>query len=110
MEKGDPNVIQQVLILRAEEAWMSGRIKTAVDNFERGIAVAGRSGWIHEQALANERLASLWKDQGNLDNANYRLSEAIRLYKEWGALAKVQALQGGDEPEPPSTISAQLEL
>ena len=110
MEKGDPNVIQQVLILRAEEAWMSGRIKTAVDNFERGIAVAGRSGWIHEQALANERLASLWKDQGNLDNANYRLSEAIRLYKEWGALAKVQALQGGDEPEPPSTISVQLEL
>ena len=97
---GDPNVVHQVEILQAEEAWLKGQVDDSIKHFEKGIAVAGRSGWIHEQALANERLSLLWKAQGNSNEAEYRLSEAIRLYKEWGAEALVLALQQGADSPP----------
>ena len=98
---GDPNVIHQVEILQAEEAWLKGKVDESIMHFEKGIAVAGRSGWIHEQALANDRLSILCKSQGSANAAEYHLSEAIRLYKEWGAEALALALeQRVDSPTP----------
>ena len=57
--------------------------------------MSGRSGFIHIQALANERLGDMMCNNStqDIDEARYRYEEAIRLYNDWGANMKAQQLE-----------------
>ena len=61
--------------------------------FEQAILLSGRRGLTHLQALSNERLAIYMEEIGDDVEALYRYEQAIQLYSEWGAKAKVEQLQ-----------------
>ena len=61
--------------------------------FQESILLAGRRGLTHLQALAAERLALYMEETGDNVEALYRYEQAVQLYEEWGAKAKVGQLQ-----------------
>ena len=61
--------------------------------FEQAILLAGRRGLTNLQALSNERLAIYMEETGDDVEALYRYEQAVQLYGEWGAKAKVEQLQ-----------------
>ena len=50
-------------------------------------------GTIQDQALANERLADYYVEEGSVSEARYCLEQAVKLYSEWKAAAKVELLR-----------------
>ncbi|KAL3941502.1 MAG: hypothetical protein SGBAC_004148 [Bacillariaceae sp.] len=74
LKAGNPNVSHFYPFLSAEQAAFDGHIQYA--------------------ALANERYASYCRHElGDEDESMFRIGEAIRYYKEWGADAKVAKLR-----------------
>mmetsp|Transcript_19745 Transcript_19745/g.43975 ORF Transcript_19745/g.43975 Transcript_19745/m.43975 type:complete len:108 (-) Transcript_19745:280-603(-) len=66
--------------------------------YDDAIALAGRSGFVHDAALANEMAGSFFWNQENYraDNsvwANTYLTRAHSLYEEWQAHAKATHLR-----------------
>merc|ERR1712232_51375 len=92
-KKGDPNCLHYDLLLDAEKAALKGKKDVAIESYQQAALQAGRSGFIHDQALANERLGDFSLDIGDVDEAKYRYNEAIKLYGEWGASRKVRQLE-----------------
>ena len=72
-----------MILIKAEKAWKGGRKIGAVALYEK----------VQDQALANERLAELHIEEGAHVEAEYRIEQAIGLYAEWKAGAKVRQLK-----------------
>jgi hypothetical protein len=60
--------------------------------FKEAVRFAGRRGFTHDQALANERLGDFFSRQRLKDDAKYHFSEAIKLYQKWGGHVKCERL------------------
>jgi predicted ATPase len=93
MVSGNPNVRHYHYLLRAELAALD-KDNEAADAFYRdAIKLAARTGHLHHAALFNERYADFLR-HNVLDDyeADYRIEEAIRFYKAWGAQGKVRIL------------------
>lgn len=95
-------------LLKAELAATKKQSKAAVESFEQAILMAGRQGISHDQALANERLGDYYGSLNRMSDAEYHLQEAVKLYSEWGAVAKCEILRAkhGKLLAPPSQIGA----
>ena len=91
--KGNPNVQHFVAFLRAEKSFCKGHHETALFRYRQAIALAARSGFNHDHALACERLACLHLAMGDTSIAKDVLNDAINLYEDWGARKKVLLLQ-----------------
>jgi tetratricopeptide (TPR) repeat protein len=91
--RGNPNTQHYLLFLKAERAGCKGKVDAAVSLYRQAILCAGRSGFNHDQALACERLASLYTRMGDGESAKYCLEDALKLYEEWGAMKKVELLK-----------------
>jgi predicted ATPase/signal transduction histidine kinase/CheY-like chemotaxis protein/tRNA A-37 threonylcarbamoyl transferase component Bud32 len=89
-------------LVAAEMARVSGNIGPAIENYERAIEGARDSGFIHEEALANELFGRFWLGRGNENVAAAFLVVACNCYRRWGALAKVKVL----ETKYPSLLAA----
>lgn len=77
------------------DALSATKLQSAIMNrFEAAIQYAGKCGLLHDRALAHERYSEYLSRLGAVhdDDASFQLSEAMRLYKEWGAHAKVKQL------------------
>lgn len=63
--------------------------------YEVAVVYAGRRGLTQDQALAHECFADHFRRRGlnYSKDAEYHLTEALKLYEEWGAHAKVEQLQ-----------------
>jgi histidine kinase len=93
VKNGNPNVLHYRCFFNAEQAALDGKCGAAEALYKKAIVIAGRSGHLHHAALFNERYADfLLQDLGEEDEAKYRIGEAIRFYKFWGAEAKVKIL------------------
>ena len=92
-QKGNPNTQHYLLLLRAEKAECKGKLEQALSFYKEAILRAGRGGYIHDQALANERLAAHYTRTGDVISAKYSLEDAMKLYEEWGAAKKVKLLE-----------------
>eukprot|EP00980_Cylindrotheca_fusiformis_P027450 scaffold20461_cov117-Cylindrotheca_fusiformis.AAC.13 len=91
---GNPNVRHYHLALMAEQAALSKKYIQAEENYKNAIALAARTGHMHDTALINERYAEfLHEELSDEQESKYRIGEAIRFYKEWGAFGKAEALQ-----------------
>lgn len=90
--KSPHNFLGKYLFLKAELAAMS-RCKSTVSRFVTAIAASREGGFIGQTALANERLALYLFEQGEKESAGPYFVEALSLYQEWGAWAKVRDLQ-----------------
>ena len=93
VSKGCPNCVAHEALVEAEYyAWKKNR-STALRRYEAAARLAGRRGLRHIQALANERHAMYIREIGDdLQDADYRLKQALSLYKEWGASHKVELI------------------
>ena len=80
--------------LSAEHAALSHDFDKAEVQYQQSIKQAARTGHLHHAGLFNERYAEFLKHhRKDAEEANYRISEAIRWYGEWGAQRKVEMLQ-----------------
>ncbi len=80
-------------LVEAERQRCLGEPWQAVQQYEAAIATAKAHGFVHEQALACELAANFWLAQDKPLPARAYLVEAQRLYRRWGAGAKVQHLE-----------------
>ncbi len=87
------NFAQRDLLARAELARFEGRAVDAMDLYDRAIdAAAAADGRAHDHALAHELAGRFHLAQGRRSVARAYLSRARTLYAQWGADAKVAAL------------------
>jgi hypothetical protein len=74
----------------------TGDMYTAAKSYEMAIVYAGRRGLSQDQALAHElfgeHLIRLGSSEHSQD-AEFHLGQAIKLYAEWGAHAKVRLME-----------------
>ncbi|KAG7341774.1 PAS sensor protein [Nitzschia inconspicua] len=89
VKKGALNVYHHEALLEGELAALHGDSEVARHHYGRATVLAGRRGFLQDSALANERFgAYLLKDLSDTEEATYRLEQAAKLYREWGARAK----------------------
>jgi hypothetical protein len=87
-KRGCMNVKYMVLLLEAELAAAS-HSPTALALFQEAIESAIDADYVHGRALANERAAVNCLYESNTALAGDFMVEASRMYKRWGASAKV---------------------
>lgn len=87
------NFLHPYLLLSAEMARVTGDAPEAVELYEQAIQSAAETGFIQNQALANELCAKFWL-QRNLEKiARVFMTEAVYQYRQWGASAKSKDLE-----------------
>lgn len=110
----NPNVTQYAGIFDAELASLRRDNNNAEKDFEFAMAHAQRRGLTQDRALAHERFAEHFVRLGASyrKEAAHHMAEALRLYEEWGAHAKVLLLQSTFESvlAPPQEIELELQF
>lgn len=93
VESGNPNVKHYYFLLCAEDSALNGKLRAAEAHYKEAIVTAARTGHLHHAGLFNERYADFLRNNlRDEDEATYRMKEAIRWYREWGASPKVEML------------------
>jgi hypothetical protein len=79
----------------AELESLRGNNYAAARLYEVSVHYAGRRAFTQDQALAHERFGEhlVRLGPGHVSEAIFQIGEALKLYGEWGAKAKVQLLQ-----------------
>jgi len=111
------NFEDRAALVAAEIARIEGRPLEAMDLYERAIASARASGFVHNEALAYELAARFYAARGLEEVAHLYLGNARRGYLRWGADGKVRQLdqlhprlrQDERAPGPTGTIEAPVE-
>jgi hypothetical protein len=90
----NPNVSHYAALLDAELEALKGDHYAASKSYEVAILYAGRRGLTQDRALAHERYGEHLARIGNErdQDAEFQMAEAVKLYEEWGAYAKVQLM------------------
>ena len=90
---GNPNVQHFHCLLNAEHAALNKQYAAAEGFYGQAIKLAARTGFLHHAALFNERYADFLRhERGDAYEATFRIEEALRYYKTWGASAKAEIL------------------
>jgi hypothetical protein len=93
LDVGNPNVKHYSSLLDAEAKSFKGNKFSAINNYEVAILFASRGGYLHDAALASERLGSLFLKLGDREQATFQIGQSIKYWREWGAMAKVGHLE-----------------
>ena len=80
-------------LVEAEKARVLGKSAKAMELYDRAIKGAREQGFIHEEALAYERAAEFYLSLGREEIGQFYLKNAYQCYVNWGAVAKVKALE-----------------
>ena len=86
------NFLHKWHLIEAERNKINGRQLKAMNHYSKAIEFAKQSGFLHEEALANELAAKYYLAGGYKKIAKAYLKEAHYLYYAWGAMAKVKQL------------------
>lgn len=86
------NFLHRRDLMAAELARVEGREAEALDLYEKAIAGAVASGYLHHAAIANECAAKLHLAKGRPKAALGYVIEARYLYDRWGATRKVEMM------------------
>lgn len=76
-------------IIEAELARLANRPYEAAELYDRAIQMARRNGFMRDEALANELAAKMFIEQGKEKQGAFYMAEALKIYRLWGADAKV---------------------
>jgi tetratricopeptide (TPR) repeat protein len=87
------NFLNRALLLEAELALLCGNRDTALKKYKQSIHLANDEGFLHDHALACERIGVALRHFGEERNAGEYFLKAVSSYREWGALAKVNQLE-----------------
>ena len=104
-------------IVGAEIARIEGRVLEAQDLYEKAVRSAHTHGFVHNEAIANERAGCFYAARGFEKIATTYLRDARNCYLRWGAEGKVRQLEQlyphlrADKPisEPNTTIQTSVE-
>ncbi|PVE20724.1 histidine kinase [Microvirga sp. KLBC 81] len=104
-------------LIGAEIARIEGRDVDAMRLYEQAIRSARASGFVHNEAIANERASAFYRARGFDQIAALYLRNARHCYLCWGADGKVRQLddiyphlrEGEPVPSPTRTIGAPVE-
>jgi len=80
-------------IVGAEIARIEGRVLDAQDLYEKAVRSAHTQGFVHNEAIANERAGCFYAARGVEKIAATYLRDARYCYRRWGADAKVRQLE-----------------
>ena len=80
-------------LIEAEKARILCKSAKAMELYDRAIKGAREQGFIHEEALAYERAAEFYLAIGREEIGQFYLKNAYQCYANWGAVAKVKALE-----------------
>lgn len=86
------NIVNKIFLIEAERAALQGYNEKAKRKFLASVRYARESNFIHEEALAYERLARALSSWGDIAEAEGYKKEAAILYHRWGFAAKVVQL------------------
>mmetsp|Transcript_27179 Transcript_27179/g.39394 ORF Transcript_27179/g.39394 Transcript_27179/m.39394 type:complete len:273 (+) Transcript_27179:3-821(+) len=89
---GKSNNEHKLRLLEAEMKSRIGEEGNAIEQYKLAIAASEKNGFIHEQAIANERAADFFLRNGNKSKASRYYGEANNLYLRWGAQGKADEL------------------
>ncbi len=87
------NYEHKYYLVEAEKAKILGHILPAMEYYDLAIQGAKEQGYIHEEALANEKAAEFYRSLGREKIAQTYLVESYYCYVRWGAIAKVKDLE-----------------
>ncbi|MGC9524668.1 MAG: trifunctional serine/threonine-protein kinase/ATP-binding protein/sensor histidine kinase [Limnospira sp.] len=87
------NYQHKIDLIEAEKLRILGHNYLATEQYDRAIVAAKESGFIQEEALANERAAQFYLHWGKERIAAAYLQDAYYGYAKWGAQAKVADLE-----------------
>ena len=93
-------------LLAAEVLRLRGRHAEALRHYDESAAEAEKYGYLHIQALANERAARLHRELGDRPAARSYLSAACECYRRSGARAYADGLQASLEEDAPAGQSS----
>lgn len=80
------------LLMSAEYSRIQGNDLEAMDLYDKAIDEAGKNGYLHHEALANELAGKFYLSKNRKRAARGYLIEARYLYSRWGAKRKVNLL------------------
>ncbi len=86
------NFANRAALIGAEMARLDGRDRDAMDLYEQAIRSARDNGFVHNEAIANERAARFYAKLGFETISYAYLKNARYGYARWGADAKVRQL------------------
>ncbi|MEW6351797.1 MAG: ATP-binding protein, partial [Thermodesulfobacteriota bacterium] len=108
---GPMNHAHKYWLMEAERARVTGDDVHAMDSYERSISLAGRHGYLNEEALAYELGAKFHLARGRTGVARGYFAEARYCWQRWGARAKVKDLEERYEglllPSIPASLSGE---
>lgn len=87
------NFLHKYQLVEAEKARVLNREKEAMDLYDFAIKSAAQSGYIYEEAIANERAAEFYFNISKEKIAQVYLVDSYYGYAKWGAISKVNQLQ-----------------
>ncbi len=87
------NFTHQHLLAKAELMRLEGRRDAALELYDQAIEAAGKSAFLHDEALANELAGRFLLSLGKTSFARLYLREALDAYRIWGAHRKVDHLK-----------------
>jgi Predicted ATPase len=87
------NYKHKYYLVEAEKAKVLGYIVPAREYYDCAIQGAKEQGYLHEEALANERAAEFYLSLGREKIMQTYLVESYNCYVRWGAIAKVKDLE-----------------
>ena len=86
------NYEHKYFLVEAECARIQNKHGNAQEFYNKALESAKKSGFIHEEALANEFYARYWLNKNENDFGYIYLKRAYICYKSWGAAAKCNSL------------------
>ncbi len=87
------NFLHKYLLVEAEFYRVNDEKLSAIELYDRAIALAKENGYVHEEALANELAAKFYLEWGKEQIAQVYITNAYYAYARWGAKAKVNNLE-----------------
>jgi predicted ATPase/signal transduction histidine kinase len=87
------NFMHKYQLVEAEKARVLGEKYKAIELYDLAIQSAARSGYVQEEAIANERAAEFYFECGNQKIGQVYLADAYYGYVRWGAISKVKQLE-----------------
>lgn len=92
-EKSPSNHMHKMLIIQAECERIKGNNAEAGTLYERAVSLASDSGFLQDEALANELMAKFYSEKNLHEMATACMSRAHWCYTMWGAVAKARDLE-----------------
>ncbi len=87
------NFLHKYLLVEAEFYRVNDEKLSAIELYDRAIALAKENGYVHEEALANELAAKFYLEWGKEQIAQVYITNAYYAYARWGAKAKINNLE-----------------